>query len=253
VDFVEDTLDTKWSRLDQFTASSGFQNYFSLHGTPDYFQDTLSMDHDLGKMLNTDGVIILGEYAVKVDVTNQQVYVSPESNLATHYADLIAGNVSNKAVKSFSTEDDVVEILINGVSFKCSESGVGSRNSPASQSGGQNNPLVNSLLRHSKFGIYFTLVIESSSSWPLSQFKYEFSSNTNERRFKRRCQNMEYVGQYWTSIPSVYSAKYKFKESVKNFSKYHLKARCHYYHNDLFMTTPTLVSTSGWMEIKINL
>ena len=253
VNFVEDSVDTKWDRLEQYANANGFQNYFTQNAAPDYFTDTLSMDDDLGKLLNVDGVVILGDYAVKVDVAKQRVFVSTETNLASNYEDLIAGNTSNKAVKAFSTEEDVVDIMLEGEVFKCSEGGVGSRSKSVTQSDGQNSAGVNTILRHSKFGIYFTLVIESSSSYPLSQFKYEFSSNSNERRFKRRCQNMQYVGLNWSSLMSVNSAKYKFNESVKNYSKYHVKARCHYYKNDLFMSQSQLVSTSTWLEIRINL
>jgi hypothetical protein len=119
VDFVEDSLDAKWSRLELFTTNTGFQNYFTQHPLNGDITDSLAMDEHFGKLLNADGVVIIGEYGIKVDLTKQVVFVTAENNLAENYNDLINGNDSNKAIKGFSTDDDVIDLLIEGVSFKC--------------------------------------------------------------------------------------------------------------------------------------
>lgn len=119
VDFVEDSIQIKWQRIDDFTAAQGFENYFVQNPIIDE-EDSLAMDEMFGKLLNADAVVIIGRYAVKVDLQNEAVFVAPFENLATHYADLISGNTGNKNVKKFSTDDDVIDYLLTGVDFdKC--------------------------------------------------------------------------------------------------------------------------------------
>lgn len=119
VDFVEDSIQIKWQRIDDFTEAQGFENYFVQNPIIDE-EDSLAMDEMFGKLLNADAVVIIGDYAVKIDLPNEAAYVSPYNNLSTHYADLISGNTGNKNVKKFSTDDDVIDYLLTGVDFdKC--------------------------------------------------------------------------------------------------------------------------------------
>lgn len=170
VDFVEDTIPHRWQRLEQHSSALGFQNYFTQNPIPS-FDDTLGMDENLGKMLNVDGVILIGDYAVRVDAANQKVFLSPKVDIAQHYADLVAGNTSNKNVKEFSTDDDVIDFMITGVNFKCG--GVSDLNvekpwmtvgtniplNEVSSAGFNNGDKLSISAKYNKFGIYFSVRI----------------------------------------------------------------------------------------------
>lgn len=174
---------------------------------------------------------------------------------------MVAENTANKHIRKFSTEQDVIELAESGdeglKGIFCGESGVGSR-SQTSTHGSQIGLTsgVASAIRHSKYGVYFTIVVESESNWPLGQFKFEFPTDSNQRRYKTRCQSVQYVGyngtSQWQSMTSVNYAKYKIKENISNFSKYHVRAKCNYFQNDLFGGNLTAISSSQWMEIRIN-
>jgi hypothetical protein len=222
--------------------------------------DDLLGDDDLAQILNEDWIVQIGDYLYRVNKPTESVYVLPASNVS-QYEDLVNENKSNKNIRKFSTEDDVVELAESGAEGQkglfCGESGVGSRSSTNTHGSSPGiNTGVTSTLRHSKFGIYFTIVMESYSDWGLSQFKFEFPTSSDQRRFKRRCETVEYVPysgtSQWQSLMSVSEAKYKIRENVSNFSKYHIRARCNYYQNDLFMSQSVLVSTSAWLEIRVN-
>lgn len=222
--------------------------------------DDLLGDDDLAQILNEDWIVQIGDYLYRVNKPTESVYVLPASNVS-QYQDLVNESKANKNIRKFSTEDDVIELAESGAAGQkglfCGEGGVGSRSASINHGSAPNATTgVTSTLRHSKFGIYFTIVMESSSNWVLSQFKFEFPTSSDQRRFKRRCQTVEYVPfsgtNQWTSIMSVAEAKYKIRENTANFSKYHIRARCNYFQNDLFMSQSVLVSTSAWLEIRVN-
>ena len=163
INFVEDTLDTKWSRLEDFTITNGFENYFSQNTTSSINEDSLRMDEMFGKLLNKDGVIILADYAVKIDLSKQKAFITNTKNLQANYSDLIIGSKTNKNVKSYSTDDDVIDILLNGEIFKCG--GSSSFNEFSQYFGPQGYNLIGGELvqfgaRYFKGGIYFSVRIK---------------------------------------------------------------------------------------------
>lgn len=218
-------------------------------------------DDDLSQILNKDCIVQIGDYLYRINKPNESVYVLPAKNIS-EYHDLVNENKKNENIRKFSTSEDVLELAESASegqkSWFCAEAGVSSRSQSASH-GSQigSTEGTNTTLRHKKYGIYFTIVMESNSNWALSQFKFAFSSNSERRRYKRKCKPIEYVpysgNNQWESLMSVSSAKYKIRESATNFSKYHIRARCNYYHNDLFMTESVLVSSSPYLEIRVNL
>lgn len=217
-------------------------------------------DDDLAQILNSDWIVQIGNYLYRVNKPTESVFVLPSSHVS-QYQDLVNENLTNKNIRKFSTEDDVIELAESGAEGQkelfCSEGGVGSRfDSSEHGSSLTTTTGVTSTLRHSKYGIYFTIVMESYSQWPLSNFKFEFPTNADQRKHKLRCETVEYVPysgtDQWSSILSVNQAKYKIQESIKNFSKYYIRARCHFYHNDLYNSVSGLVSSSDWLEIRVN-
>jgi hypothetical protein len=73
----------------------------------------------LSDILNTDKVVIIGNWIVKLELENDRALILNKIN-SSQYNDLISGNTNNPNVLSFSTEDDGIEILNqldNGVSM----------------------------------------------------------------------------------------------------------------------------------------
>ena len=183
VDFVEDSIQIKWQRIDDFTAAQGFENYFVQNPIVDE-EDSLAMDDMFGKLLNADAVVIIGDYAVKVDLPNEAVFVAPYNNLAGHYADLIAGNTGNKNVKKFSTDDDVIDYLLTGVDFeKCGGSASFDQWSNNIFPFDNNSQWFKWRIRYFKSGIYFAVrakVYHYNTPWPwndYSSIKFEIRDN----------------------------------------------------------------------------
>jgi hypothetical protein len=73
-------------------------------------QENVLDDEFLSWVLNKDLAVQIGNYIYKIDKPNSTVYALSVSQ-ASSYADLIAKNTSNKYVLTFSTEDNVFELL----------------------------------------------------------------------------------------------------------------------------------------------
>jgi hypothetical protein len=196
INFVEDTLDTKWSRLEDFTITNGFENYFSQNTTSSINEDSLRMDEMFGKLLNKDGVIILADYAVKIDLSKQKVFITDEKNLQANYSDLITGSTSNKNVKSYSTNDDVIDIILNGVTFKCDGAASFNEWSEPIYDGFIGGNYAQFQAQYFKSGIYFSVRIRGRhyhggtglyTSSPSFSFEVSsFNPNSKAMRMKRR-------------------------------------------------------------------
>jgi len=100
-DFIEDTNQVKWAKLLQFTSEKGFQNFFVQHPITN-FEDLNAMDENFGQLLNSDGVIIIGNDALKIDLPKKKVYLTALEGLSPNYQSLIIGDTVNKSIHSFS-------------------------------------------------------------------------------------------------------------------------------------------------------
>lgn len=65
------------------------------------------------EIINSDGVVQIGDYIYKVDLLNGIVGVL-NSSYSSEYDDLVALNTSNKNIRKFTTEDDVIELAESG-------------------------------------------------------------------------------------------------------------------------------------------
>ena len=63
----------------------------------DYFAD----------IVNKDRIVQIGNFIFKINIQSKSVYVLPAKDVA-NYNDLITENIKNKAIRVFSTEDDVL-------------------------------------------------------------------------------------------------------------------------------------------------
>ncbi len=118
VDFIEDTNQVKWTRLSQFTTNQGFQNFFTQNPIIN-IEDSNAMDINLGQLLNIDGVLIIGDNALKIDLPEKKVYLTALNSLASNYQSLITGDIENKLISWFSTDDDIIDYLLYGFIEKC--------------------------------------------------------------------------------------------------------------------------------------
>ena len=76
--------------------------------------DTIYDDYGiLPKILNEDKIVKIGEYLIKIDLHNERVLVLEEQH-KSEYADLVTDNFENSHIMTFSTDDEVLELLENG-------------------------------------------------------------------------------------------------------------------------------------------
>jgi hypothetical protein len=160
-DFIEDTNQVKWAKLLQFTSEKGFQNFFVQHPITN-FEDLNAMDENFGQLLNSDGVIIIGNDALKIDLPKKKVYLTALEGLSPNYQSLIIGDTVNKSIHSFSTDDDIIDYLLYGIIEKCGGS------DDFNEVSNNIYPFENNTLeyltwnaRYFKAGIYFSVKIKA--------------------------------------------------------------------------------------------
>ncbi len=211
-------------------------------------------DEFLLSILNEDNIVQIGSFLYKLNILEEKVYVLSASKI-DEYTDLVNENLKNKNVRKFSTQESVIELAESGAlgekGLICSEDGVGSRSQSVNQSNGTNNTSASSKLSHNKFGIYFTITLETWSNESLgSTFVYEFSSNTGERTYKVKCDSWGYAPSNYTSIYGTVYAKFNIASTSRNFSRYNVLVRTKLYQGS---GTSKFISTSSWMQIRANL
>jgi hypothetical protein len=246
VEFIEDTSQVKWDKLADFSSSKGFQNYFVQNPTTNYLDSNL-MDESLGQLLNSDGVIIIGEKALKIDLTNSKVYLTNYNNLATNYQSLIIGDTINKAVLSFSTDDDIIDYLLFGYIEKCGGSSHFNKFSdPIDVSEDNDDDFIQWNARYFKAGIYFSVYANAFHYYPViglpnyDNVKFEIQQdipNSKALRLKPRpCtgNNNIYIqggvtefdgyGPFGTSTNPIRRA-YKVYSGIRGLNGYRVKIR----------------------------
>lgn len=168
VDFIEDTNQVKWDKLAQFSSEKGFVNYF--HQTPALsIADSSLMDEDFGQLLNVDGVIIIGEKAIKIDKPNESVFLTSIENLSVNYQDLISGDTLNKSIMHFSTNDDIIEYLYFGFLEKCGgSSSFDVTSNRLYRYEDSEDDYVEWNAKYVKLGIYFSVKIYATHTYELA-------------------------------------------------------------------------------------
>jgi hypothetical protein len=213
-------------------------------------------DEFLASILNKDMIVRIGDNLYRLNKPEEKVYVLPMQYI-TEYNDLVAQNMKNHHIKKFSTDDSVIEMVESGELGEkkafCGEDGVGSRHQEVEQyngsTGGSNTAITS--LSHNKYGIYFTITIETSSREPLgSTFKYEFSDSQSERACKIKCSDWNYADQFMSSVYLTTYSKISLGNTSRNFSRYNEKVRVHLYKGYGF---DQYVSTSDWIQIRANM
>lgn len=238
-----------------------FQSWKDFSETDnDITNDDLIETKYFGEMLSKDRTIQIENHIYKINPQNEEVLALHVRD-KEYYEDLVNDNKSNTRIRVFSTLDNVLELIklpINGGNdiergLGCSEGGVGRRSVQTSHSNGYSSTGVTTRLRHVLYGVFFAIETTSSSPGNLGYgyFKFIYSTNTDEKRFKPRCRDTQYCYNT-SSIYGVSSLNQQTYFSTRNLSKYHIKVKCEYYAVDAFFQNPTLVSTSSWLTIRVN-
>ena len=68
----------------------------------------------LKTILNAHGITKIGNYIIKVDMANEKVLVLKNED-KQYYNDLVSNNYSNSKMLVYSTNDEVLELLVNNI------------------------------------------------------------------------------------------------------------------------------------------
>jgi hypothetical protein len=174
--------------LKGFTSFAQKQNFSPALKTSRGKVAPLIRDEYFASILNADLIVQIGDHIFRVNPSKERVYALSAAN-EKEYSDLIAENVRNSNIRTFSTNDDVLDVIQaggKGPETLCSETGIGGRHSEAQ---------VGSLTATADFvryGIYFTL-FAMVSPYGSSGFPYWFdfrgglSANQGYVYYHARC------------------------------------------------------------------
>lgn len=240
VDDYEKTIDganaNKHEILFQTIEGLQFKNYFSKSETKSNEEN--AMDNFLGKLLNPDGVIQIEDHIYKVDLPNEKVYVIEIKNKETDYNDLVAGNSSNKNVSVYSTDDDVLHAVKEGVVEKCG--GIGSFDKSTSKI---SPPPCHDLIpfdcriRFFKGGIIFNLYAEANAYYASIGFYNMYLELNPVYYVKRPCGSSNTTGpynvvNYQSSIGASLYQKFQSYQGSRNLNQCQFRARVKVTGND---------------------
>lgn len=130
-----------------------------------YEIDSLYGSEFLQNILNSDHLVIIGDYIFKINMNTEHVYVLELSDI-DHISDLIDENITDGYIQEFSTDDDVFEELNNPTEYpleslktqkaRCGEVGcAGTGLQGISVSETNTGYYITTTIKYLKFGIYF--------------------------------------------------------------------------------------------------
>ena len=192
--------------------------------------DDLIGDDDLAQILNDDWIAQIGDYLYRVNKPAESVYVLPANNIS-EYQDLVSENKSNKNIRKFSTDQDVIELAESGDAGQkaliCGESGIGGKESISSLQAIPNTSYQFWCYNdYNKYGIYYSLAVWVRSNAPNGA--YRFYIQVENLWYHVRCGNT--VGAYsfpwYSESPTTKNIhKYQSYSGSKNLNGVHVKSR----------------------------
>jgi hypothetical protein len=147
-------------------------------------------DEYFESMLNSDQVVQIGGHLFRVNPKIRKVFVLPASKIS-EYGDLVAEKVSNKSISVYSTDDDVLDLIVGNTpnqktfGFICREGGVGADAAQITFNYGGGK--VQTLAAFNKYGIYYSLFAEVNPSNGSNQFLFEFDHGFGYIHWHARC------------------------------------------------------------------
>jgi len=198
-------------------------------------QEDLIADVYLNEILNADRIVQIGAFLYMIDKAVEKVFVLSSTHISD-YNDLVTSNTSNKRIKVYGTDEDVIEMVENGqISVKglfCN-----SRNALFKSLTSQNFTInsfasANATARYKQYGLSFKLEADV--------LIYNTNANSNLKvyiamdncRYKQRCGTvLNNFSHPWlsTQIQQIGSFhkiyRYTLYNSVKRLENYTFKIR----------------------------
>ncbi len=196
---------------------SYYTSYRSKYYQINQKQDTL-IDEALSSVLNSDGVVQIGDWVFKLDMPNEKVYVIGNTDTDGNYQDLVSGNTQNSKILEFSTDDNVIDLLKEGVKTQsdnrvkfwgwfCRRAGCGSRQQMSKRMLITSNTELQVTSWYRKFGVWFTFSsiarYHRNNNMPPALFNERGFSQNVSFRWRVKCTNRRGEGR-WTSNPTLY-------------------------------------------------
>ena len=244
---VEYSSEEKREKLLSNISKLNFKNYFSVeHLNSKSGNDSIQeMDDFLGQLLNEDGCIQIGNYIYKVNLQSEKVFVLPVAN-SDEYQDLVNENKSNKNIRQFTTNDDVIYLAESGdAGEKCNNPAGGFEGTTVFE---QNTSYeTRCYLKYFTAGIYYRVTGRSKKIGNYGgNYRYFLecvNSNTQIRR--NPCSNNEVtthligvkLNTYNNPEPvwEMYSKAWK----IKNYTHIQIRTRAEFYGNGVTLYRQT--------------
>lgn len=229
-----------------------FKNYATLEQVNQPTTDKSKgqeMDEFLAQLLNVDGAVQIQDHIYKVDLAKEKVFVIKAEDRATHYQDLIHGNTSNKAVMEYSTDDDVLYAVRDGINEKCGDTGIGSDNKSTSLCCVDNlcNNSFQGEAKFNKYGIYFSLTFKCKK---LAGDGLFMQIDLSKIYYKQKCGYT--TGPYVVNGYGGHSSSFEYQSysGSKNLNQVWFTGRV---RGQKTINGQTLYVTSSWAEIRKNI
>ena len=228
-------------------------------------EDTLYPEF-LQKILNDDYIVQIDNWLIKVDAAKEQV-LALEINKSNEYVDLAKSNLNNKNIQVYSTNDDVINMLKNGVltnaKLFCKDNGAEPKQNDGdaianinflttSQSSSSSTVELKKTryyieTRYLRLGIYFELKCKAYNSW-----FYGVALNATGK-YKIACEDKDVPFDQWEYVQINDSGDAVCKPYIgsKKLTKYSLTAKAFtksndYYSNQSILATPSRNISYGY-------
>jgi hypothetical protein len=190
--------------------------------------------------LNSNLAVQIGGHIFRVNPSTERVYALPVAN-EKEYGDLIAENVLNPHIRTFSVDDEVLdEIEAGGEAFRkglqmgfCKETGIGNKGA-STDIVYQTKMKGKATAAFKRYGIYFSLFALANDAGQNPTYTFEFqggiAANQGQVFYHARCSNKAPTS-YTSSengFQSDHDRKYQSYDGSRNLNKvyffYRLKA-----------------------------
>ena len=238
------------------------KQYFSKN--PSLLSDSTLINSDFLKtILNKDAAVQIGNYIYKIDIANEKVFALHASH-EDQYVDVVNGNTSNSNVQSFSTNDNVLDLIEESGQKKtestmlfCKEDGIGSYAETTNYIYVDNDGEIRLKgdLAYRRFGIYFHLFAEGfivdRLTNIMTSINMKIEVDYNSWYYHVRCGKT--VGPY-TPGPFSGAGHYKYDsyEGSSSLNKVFVRTR----YTATVPPSPSApfgyVKTSNWIQIRVN-
>ena len=195
----------------------------------------------LARMINKDHIVQIGNYIFKIEPSVGKVYALHEDN-AVSYPDLVNMNISNSAIKVFSTDDDVIELLKDGgeKGIFCNDPSATAKSATSNTVYFQSSNLSNQVTEnfygttyYRTFGVWFILGTNVNFSlFGNGSSNYGFWIQLDNSSYAQRCGSS--VSNYSHPWRSMINGQYAFQggekifrwySGMKRLKSYNLKSR----------------------------